>query len=357
MASPRVFVSSTCYDLADERDGLIEFCDTFGFDTTLSERGDIFYHPDLHTHESCVRETANCQLLVLIIGGRFGGKYKVDQTKSITNAEYSSAVESGIPIFTFVKQDVLNDHNVWQKNKEHEFSNLIVYPSIDNQEHAIDIFKFIDTVRAAPQNNGIFGFKLTRDIFSLLRRQLAGMFYDFLQTRAFTKQMAITNNAVAELTLVSKKIEELVKGVYKNVDAEGAQNAIDSIDKESLAESFLSIVAQKTNDLKFIFENLYDKNTFIFPPNWWTFLTEVACYDLIDGVAVDGSIYRAATNIFEESIIKFSGTLSKKERNDLNILDSAYAALFALSPDVQEKLLSKYMWTKADNDRVTRERD
>ncbi|WP_152988670.1 DUF4062 domain-containing protein, partial [Janthinobacterium sp. Ant5-2-1] len=146
MANPRVFISSTCYDLAEERDGLSEFCEEFGFDTTLSERGDVFYHPDLHTHLSCIRETSNCQMFILIIGGRFGGKYKVDPGKSITNAEYAAAIENGSPTFAFVKQDVLNDHNVWQRNKAFAFAKDIVYPSIEKQEYAEDIFKFIDAV-------------------------------------------------------------------------------------------------------------------------------------------------------------------------------------------------------------------
>lgn len=187
MAAPRVFISSTCYDLAEERDGLAEFCESFGFDTTLSERGDVFYHPDLHTHLSCVRETSNCHLFILIIGGRFGGKYKVEPRKSITNAEYAAAIQNGSPTFAFVKQEVLNDHNVWQRNKDLPFAKDIQYPSIDKHEHAEEIFKFIDTVRLAPVNNGMFGFRLGRDIHDMLRKQWAGMMFDYLQNRTELK--------------------------------------------------------------------------------------------------------------------------------------------------------------------------
>lgn len=352
MASPRVFVSSTCYDLADERDGLIEFCNMFGFDITLSERGDIFYHPDLHTHESCVRETGNCQLLILIIGGRFGGKYKVDQTKSITNAEYSAAVNAGIPIFTFVKQDVLNDHNVWQTNKEEDFSNKIKYPSIDNQNYAMDIFKFIDNVRHAPQNNGIFGFKFTRDIFGILRKQLAGMFYDFLQSRTFTKQMAVTNTAVVELTLVSKKIEELVKGVYKNVDSDGAQQAIDTIENESLAESFFIHVAQKTGSVKLVLQGIIERTDYVLPPDWWTFLDTLSIYEIIDGTTSDGSVYRAIKDVMDSPLIKFAGKLSEDEQIELNTLDRSYQTLLELPENIRKKIISKYLWTRKDAEKV-----
>ena len=75
MANPKVFISSTCFDLKEVRESLSRFVNGFGFDAVLSEHGDVFYHPDLHTHEACVHEVSNCQLFILLIGGRFGGSY------------------------------------------------------------------------------------------------------------------------------------------------------------------------------------------------------------------------------------------------------------------------------------------
>ena len=100
MAIPRVFISSTCYDLSEVRDTLVTFIQSFGFEDTLSERGDVFYHPDLHTDKACMREISNCHLLILIIGGRFGGTYITDTSKSIVNAEYEAARQLKIPVFT-----------------------------------------------------------------------------------------------------------------------------------------------------------------------------------------------------------------------------------------------------------------
>ena len=53
---------------------------------SLHDRGDVFYHPDIHTHDSCLNEIGN-QLFILIIGGRFGGKYVADPDKSIVKAD------------------------------------------------------------------------------------------------------------------------------------------------------------------------------------------------------------------------------------------------------------------------------
>ena len=45
MAIPRVFISSTCYDLKYIRENLRFFIKTIGYDPILSEEGGIFYDP------------------------------------------------------------------------------------------------------------------------------------------------------------------------------------------------------------------------------------------------------------------------------------------------------------------------
>ena len=48
MAIPRVFMSSTCYDLQEIRFQLRHFIEEIGYDPVMSEFGDIFY--DLGQH-------------------------------------------------------------------------------------------------------------------------------------------------------------------------------------------------------------------------------------------------------------------------------------------------------------------
>lgn len=40
----------------------------------MSDFNDILYGPRIHTHTSCVDEVSNCDILILIIGSRFGGQ-------------------------------------------------------------------------------------------------------------------------------------------------------------------------------------------------------------------------------------------------------------------------------------------
>lgn len=49
MSSPRIFVSSTCYDLQEIRVNLKEYLKSFGYEPILSEFNDIFY--DFNTNK------------------------------------------------------------------------------------------------------------------------------------------------------------------------------------------------------------------------------------------------------------------------------------------------------------------
>ena len=72
MAKPRVFVSSTYYDLKYIRASLAEFIESLGFEAILHERGAIPYLPNIDLDESCRIELQNADIVILIIGGRYG---------------------------------------------------------------------------------------------------------------------------------------------------------------------------------------------------------------------------------------------------------------------------------------------
>lgn len=238
MAVPRVFLSSTCYDLGAIRDSLRSFIESVGFDPCLSDRGDVFYHPDLHTHDSCLSEIGNCHLFVLIIGGRFGGSYVADLSKSIVNAEFSAARELNVPVFTFVKRDVLEDHRLYQRNKASKILDQIEFPSLEKQDLAKRIFQFIDDVRLSRTNNGFFPFEYSRDIETLLKKQWAGMMFDFLQRRQLAEQYEGQNKLLSSLTATTGQLEDLVKRLYRRADGAQAEAVIENVELKSKAEQF-----------------------------------------------------------------------------------------------------------------------
>lgn len=211
MAIPRVFISSTCYDLKHIRENLKYFVRTIGYEPVLSEEGAVFYNPNLHTHDSCLSEVPNCQMLVLIIGGRYGGTF-IDSDSSITNEEYREAIKSKIPVFALVESSVYSDHFVYTKNKNNESVNHeeIEYPSSNSTK----IFGFIDEVRSNSINNAIVPFKDFSDIESYLRQQWAGMMFSFLSSQNEKNRVA---DMMSYLVNVSDKIEFLSTQLLKSV--------------------------------------------------------------------------------------------------------------------------------------------
>jgi len=74
MASLRIFVSSTCFDLGPIRGQIRTFINSMGYEPIMSDYNDVLYDPRIHTHTSCIEEIATCDLIILIVGARFGGK-------------------------------------------------------------------------------------------------------------------------------------------------------------------------------------------------------------------------------------------------------------------------------------------
>ena len=239
MAIPRVFISSTCYDLKHIRENLKYFVKTIGYEPVLSEDGDVFYGPSNHTHDACLKEVQTCQIFVLVIGGRYGGEFKSSDT-SITNSEYREAVSKGIPVFALVESAVHSDHHLYATNfkKNKEFAQQINYPSSDSTK----IFEFIDEVRRQSENNAIYPFKDFSDMESYLRKQWAGMMYDFLDERDRIKHSEITNKILDDLTQASRKSEELLKVLLKATSNDDADESIEKVNNYVEAEKFFKAV-------------------------------------------------------------------------------------------------------------------
>ena len=155
MAGTKVFISSTCYDLSILRAELRNFVLSLGHEPVMSEYADVLYDPRIHTHTSCVNEVSNCDMMVVIIGSRFGGTSvpqaldQVDLSRlqdaskdpsfitdgkpiSITQLEVLKAIENNIPIYTFVEKKLYYEHEIYEKNKDKPaVIKDLVFPAID----------------------------------------------------------------------------------------------------------------------------------------------------------------------------------------------------------------------------------
>lgn len=162
-ASPKVFVSSTCYDLNIIRAELRSFMLDLGYEPQMSDFSDILFDPRLHTHSSCLQDVGSCDMLLLIVGSRYGGQavpksleiidferlreassdqeiIKNKSSISVTQLEVLRAIQLGIPVFSFVDAGVMNDHFTYEKNKAKPILNEIEFPHIEKQETARYIF-------------------------------------------------------------------------------------------------------------------------------------------------------------------------------------------------------------------------
>lgn len=237
MPSPKVFVSSTCYDLAMAREQIRSFLVRLGYDPIMSEYSDVLFDPRTHTHTSCLQEVPNADMVVLLIGTRFGGKIipealsNVDldnllksslditvledmEKLSVTQLETLKAINASIPVFAFVDEKVMHDHLVYQKNKE--LIGQIKFPSIEKPETAKYIFEFINFLQHRNTGNSVISFGKLEDIENHLRKQWASLFQRLL------REQREKSYEERKMFTISEQIEELKTAMISTIG--NAQN-------------------------------------------------------------------------------------------------------------------------------------
>jgi hypothetical protein len=239
MPKPRVFISSTYYDLRHVRRQIEDFVNTFGYEPVLFESGDIPFEHKIPLDSSCYREINFCDLFVLIIGGRYGSKAsdeaesltqedtdkRVQYYNSITRKEYETAKSADIPIFVFVLKGVAAEYQTFRKNR----SAAIEWAHVDSQ----NVFKLLDDIYAERRNNLVREFENVSDITEWLCQQWAGLFATLLQkeredesTRLLNTQLQTLEASVDALRTYSEKIvtetieggDKLVKSTQKDLE-------------------------------------------------------------------------------------------------------------------------------------------
>jgi hypothetical protein len=241
MAIPRVFVSSTCYDMRYIRENLKFFIKNMGFEPVLSEEGGVYYDPSKHVQDACLAEVPNCQMFVLIIGGRFGSKFK-GKAESITNHEYREAAKAKIPVFAMVEQQVNAEYRVYAKNKGNtDVASKIKYPAVDSTK----IFDFMEEVESKAINNALVPFSDFNELESYLKQQWAGLMFSFLTTKAENERVT---NMLETLTTMSNRIEFLSKQILSSVGKD--LEKINALLFENLVQSGVFYILRRF-DVKF----------------------------------------------------------------------------------------------------------
>lgn len=154
MAKPRIFISSTYFDLRNIRSDLERYIKERNYDPILNEKGHIAYSSVKRLEEYCYKEIENCDIVISIIGGRFGSTAHETDGYSISQKELKTAFDKGKQVYIFIEKAVLHEYRTYEKNKEDkELLKRIKFSAVDN----IKIYEFLDEVFNLPVNNQYTG--------------------------------------------------------------------------------------------------------------------------------------------------------------------------------------------------------
>jgi hypothetical protein len=206
MAKPRIFLSSTFYDLRQIRADLDRFIREQGYEPILNELGNIPYGKEDRLEEYCYNEIKTIDILVSVIGGRFGSSSKKEDN-SISQMELKTAIELNKQVYIFIEKNVYQEYQFYLNNKK---TKDVKYRYADN----VKIHEFIEFVESLPNNNTIHGFETSRDIINFLKEQWAGLFQRFLQEQTRVKEV----NLIQGLESTSNTLNQLVKFLTQDRD-------------------------------------------------------------------------------------------------------------------------------------------
>ena len=205
MDVPRVFISSTYYDLKHLRSIFLQFEAQIGFEFILFERGDISYGGSDSIEEAIMLEIESCDILVSIIGRRYGSRSKDEPSISISEREVRHALEMGCEVFVFVDPAVKAEYQTYLNNKDSALE--IIWTHVEN----IEIFHFLEYFYNLNRNNAVFEFVTSSELLSVLKSQFAGLFKKLL----LNKNRLLINSQVSRLVDAVEKVDLIIEYIKK----------------------------------------------------------------------------------------------------------------------------------------------
>lgn len=202
MAVPRVFVSSTYYDLRHVRDDIEIFLKGLGYTPVMHDKGNITY-TQAHTslEQSCYNEISMCDIVICIIGNKYGTQSS-GSDYSITMEELQEAIRKRKKIYIYILKDVYSENFTYNKNKKNgEFEPF----HVDD----IRVHEFITHIKETVKNAPVQSFESVSDITSNLKQQLAGLFQHLLSQEA----IATESKTYEDLQGAALKIEGLISNL------------------------------------------------------------------------------------------------------------------------------------------------
>lgn len=176
MAVPRVFLSSTYYDLKQIRNDLCKFIEGIGYQVVMHERSDVAYSHEQALENDCYDELALCDIVVCVIGNFFGSQSKSNDF-SITMNELDRALNNRKLVYVYVAKDVLYENRTYRENRNIPNFRPVAVNDVRIHEY---ISKLNDRVGT---KQPIQAFENVDEIISSLKSQFAGLFQSLLARR------------------------------------------------------------------------------------------------------------------------------------------------------------------------------
>ena len=206
MAIPRVFISSTYYDLKHVRNDICDFIKSLGYTPVMHDKGGVAYTQIDTLENSCYSELATCDIVICIIGNHFGTQ-SANSDFSITMEELRTAIKNKKKIYIFIAKDVFIENRTYLQNKcLGEFK-----PAYADD---IKIHQFIEELQETVKNNPIEPFETTTDIINSLRNQFAGLFQNLLSRDASLTEV----KTAYDLQETTENFKELLRNFQQESD-------------------------------------------------------------------------------------------------------------------------------------------
>lgn len=206
MSVPRVFISSTYYDLKQVRFNIGDFIKNLGYEPVMHERSGVAYTQNEPLEQDCYHELVSCDIVVCIIGNHFGSQ-SMDNEFSITMNEIQTAIKNRKKVYIFIAKDVYIENRTYEHNKDNEnFKSAYT----DNPK----IHEFISELK---QNNRVLisSFETTDEIISILKLQFAGLFQNLLAREASRSESAV----IADLSETASEVKDSVHTLREEQEA------------------------------------------------------------------------------------------------------------------------------------------
>lgn len=220
--TPRVFISSTFYDLKYARESLSKFVDSYGFSPIRSEAGDIGYIPGQELDESCYSAMNQSDMAILIVGGRYGSPASGEEKKdafshylSVTRKEFNTAVESSIPVFVFIEEGVHGEYRTYIANKK-SIEGGIAHSFQPAHADSINVYRFIESIYSVSKL-AVTSFRDVEDIKNYLKKQWADMFQKYLISIKRQENLATLQSPINQIFSKIQQMDKMLSHIGKQV--------------------------------------------------------------------------------------------------------------------------------------------